>query len=160
MKTTTTRCAAVVALSLTFGACVDKQTGGAVTGAGISAATGHRKAPVLPSSSRRGGVLGALVGSEIGRSMDLEDHTVLTGALEHSPNQQRTQWTNPDRGTAYSVTPLRSFTQAGGARCREFTLLGNVGKGQEELFGTACRQADGSWRVVNTQPAGVAGGGF
>ncbi len=160
MKTRTSGCAAVVALCLTCGACVNKQTGGAVAGAGIGAATGHAISKGSTAGTVIGGLLGALVGSEIGRSMDVQDQMVLSRALEHSPSQQRTQWINPDSGNAYSVTPVRSFTQAGGAPCRDFTMLGNVGMGQEELFGTACRQADGSWRVVNTQPAGVAGGGF
>jgi hypothetical protein len=31
--------------------------------------------------------------------------------------------------------------------CREYTVEGQVGGKRETLVGTACRQADGSWRV-------------
>jgi len=36
------------------------------------------------------------------------------------------------------------------APCREFQVRANVGGRDEEVYGTACREADGSWRVIDT----------
>jgi surface antigen len=36
-----------------------------------------------------------------------------------------------------------------GALCREYQSTVVVGGKQEQAYGTACRQADGSWKVVN-----------
>jgi len=32
--------------------------------------------------------------------------------------------------------------------CREFRMKAEVGRGWEEVYGTACRQSDGSWRMM------------
>ena len=36
---------------------------------------------------------------------------------------------------------------AGGAPCREFSVTTTIGGQPERTLGTACQQADGSWRV-------------
>lgn len=47
-----------------------------------------------------------------------------------------------------SVIPLREGTDASGYTCREFQQVVTIGGEQETAFGTACLEADGSWRIV------------
>jgi surface antigen len=44
--------------------------------------------------------------------------------------------------------PTRSF-DTGGSPCRDYTIDAVVGGKKDKVFGTACRQADGSWQVRN-----------
>lgn len=45
-----------------------------------------------------------------------------------------------------SYTNKPAFTNAAGQPCREYQTSGTGGRA---IYGTACRQADGQWRVVN-----------
>lgn len=47
-----------------------------------------------------------------------------------------------------SVTTLREGTDASGYNCREFQQTVTIGGQQETAFGTACLQADDTWRIV------------
>jgi surface antigen len=144
---------------LTIGGCATKQQSGAVIGAGAGALAGSAIARGHASGAIVGGMLGALLGSEVGRQMDAADQAQLTRVLEAAPTHQPTAWVNPDSGNSYRVTPVRTYTQASsGAPCREFRMFGDVGAREQEIYGTACRQPDGSWRIVQTQPVeGIAG---
>jgi hypothetical protein len=46
---------------------------------------------------------------------------------------------------AISYTKKPAFTNAGGQTCREYTTT----DGTHDVFGTACKQPDGQWRVTN-----------
>lgn len=57
--------------------------------------------------------------------------------------------------TAYAPPPGLSavptsppYIGPSGTYCREFETFGMVGGRRERLYGTACQQPDGSWRVV------------
>jgi hypothetical protein len=52
----------------------------------------------------------------------------------------------PSAAAAITYTNKPAFTNAAGQPCREYTT--NAGSGQP-VYGTACRMADGQWRVVN-----------
>ena len=53
----------------------------------------------------------------------------------------------PNTGYEYTVTPTRTFEESGGP-CREFRVNAAVGvRTDQEVYGTACLQADGSWLV-------------
>lgn len=126
-----------------------QQQSGAVLGAGAGALVGTAISHGRPVGAIVGGVLGALLGSEMGRRMDQVDEMRLSRTLESTPTYQPTNWVNPDTGGAYTVIPTRTYTREAGVPCREFRMLANVGSGQQEVYGTACRQADGSWRIVD-----------
>lgn len=49
-----------------------------------------------------------------------------------------------------SVTSVREGTSTSGRYCREFQQEVTIGGNTESAYGTACRQADGSWEVVST----------
>jgi surface antigen len=50
------------------------------------------------------------------------------------------------------MTPVETFAGEQGQPCREFTMRGFVDGESEEVFGTACRQPDGTWRIVESAP--------
>jgi surface antigen len=47
-----------------------------------------------------------------------------------------------------SVTPIQEGTSSAGRYCREFQHEVNIGGKTEVLYGTACRNDDGSWEIV------------
>lgn len=96
-----------------------------------------------------GAVLGGLVGGEIGASMAPADHLCVAKALEFVGDRQDIAWRNPDNGAAYTVTPVRSERRAGGRYCREYQTTATIGGAVQRLYGTACRQPDGSWQLVD-----------
>lgn len=149
---------AISAAALSLGACADsgtKQTGGAILG-GIGGAVagsqfGGGKGKVAAVAA--GTLLGALIGSEVGKSLDRADKAALANTtqttLENQPSGATSTWSNPDSGNHGSVTPTRTYQTNSGQYCREYQQTIVVGGRSEQAFGTACRQPDGSWKVVN-----------
>ncbi len=95
-----------------------------------------------------GTLLGASVGGSVGRSMDETDRLKVAHSLESVRTGVSSHWRNPDTGNEYAVTPTRTY-ESRGEPCREYTVDGKVGGKKEKIYGTACRQADGSWRAVS-----------
>jgi surface antigen len=96
-----------------------------------------------------GTLLGFLVGNNIGRSTDEADQTCLTQSLEHAEDGQEIVWNNPDNGARYQVTPTNTMQVAENRYCREYTSTATIGGKTETVYGNACRQPDGSWRLVS-----------
>lgn len=154
--------ALVVAIAMAFAlaACEgnqagQKQTMGAVLGGIFGGLLGSK---VGGGSGRLaatagGAILGVLLGSEIGKSLDRADRAYAaqtTGqALEGNKVGQTSTWTNPDSGHSGTVTPTRTFQESSGEYCREYQQQITVGGKTETAYGTACRQPDGSWKIVN-----------
>ena len=95
-----------------------------------------------------GAAFGALLGTSLGRSMDNNDFYQVNRALETSPTGSAIVWQNPNTGGAYRVTPTRTYQVAQNTYCREFVTWGMIGGYEEKMYGTACRQPDGSWATV------------
>lgn len=95
-----------------------------------------------------GAIAGSMIGRHIGETMDDADRSKTANALTYNTSGQSSTWVNPDNGYSYAVTPTRTYeTEAG--PCREFTMDATVGtKDQQEVYGTACLQSDGSWKLV------------
>jgi surface antigen len=93
-----------------------------------------------------GTILGALVGGNIGRSMDRIDQNCVGQVLERAPTGQPVVWNNPDQGGRYQVTATRTFEASGGQYCREYQTKIIIDGREQNGFGTACRQPDGSWK--------------
>ncbi len=72
-------------------------------------------------------------------------------ALENNPTEQVSDWVNPDTGRSGGVVPTRTYQSPQGQPCREFITTIIIGGRQEQGYGTACRQPDGSWQVVSPQ---------
>lgn len=135
---------------LTFTACATKQETGAViggaTGAAIGSTIGDGRGQFLAGAI--GLLIGAIVGEEIGRSIDLADERQAQEALEKNKTGESTNWMNPDTGSEVSIVPTRTYQSKAGEYCREYTTDVIVGGKKEEAYGTACRQPDGSWKIV------------
>lgn len=68
-------------------------------------------------------------------------------ALERNQIGQTTRWDDPD-GTRHSVTPTKTYYQDE-VPCREFRQTVEIDGQIEILEGRACRQGDGSWKLVS-----------
>lgn len=95
-----------------------------------------------------GAVVGTAVGGSIGRSMDDTDRLKVAHSLETVRTGVSTSWRNPDTGYYYEVVPTRTYEDAG-SPCREYQMKATIGGREQDVYGTACRQADGSWRMEN-----------
>ncbi|MBM3503917.1 MAG: hypothetical protein FJX65_08580 [Alphaproteobacteria bacterium] len=109
--------------------------------------------PEPMSAMAKPSVLAGLLRSDIGKQLSPADQTALTRAtqttLETVPIGTQSTWRNNDSGSAGSVTPTRTYQKPNGQYCREFTQRVEVrGRGQE-ANGTACRENDGSWVLVD-----------
>jgi surface antigen len=93
-----------------------------------------------------GTLAGAAIGGSVGRSMDDVDRLKTSQTLETVRTGVSSSWRNPDTGNQYAVTPTRTYELASGP-CREYVINANVGGKAEQVYGTACRQADGSWKT-------------
>lgn len=148
---------AMVALLLT--GCVrddgelDKQTLGGLTGAVGGAVVGSNvgKGKGNIAAIAVGTLLGAAIGSDIGRSLDRADRDYYARtsqrALENNKVGATSSWRNPDSGASGTFTPVKTY-EKDGSYCREFTQTIKVGDKVEKGYGTACRQPNGDWKIV------------
>jgi surface antigen len=126
--------APVVIAALAVSACTpgrEKEEIGTVVGAGTGVAIGSMigKGGGNIAAMVIGGLLGGYIGNTIGKQLDDRDRML--------------------HGT---VTATRDGTdQATGAYCREYQQTVVVGGQTQQAYGTACRQPDGSWKVVSQQ---------
>ncbi len=114
---------------------------GGVLGSQIGGGRGQTAAIIV------GTIAGAMIGRHVGESMDDTDRMQAAMVLNDARTGDGTTWINPDNGNRYTVTPTRTYEQSDGP-CREFRLDARVGdQTNQEVYGTACLQADGSWLV-------------
>jgi surface antigen len=130
-----------------------KENVGTLAGAGAGAWAGSNigkgKGQIVGIAA--GTLLGGYLGKSIGASLDKADmqqyHQTSQRALETQPVGQTATWTNPDSGNSGTITPTRTFVQ-NNQNCREYQQTISVGGKTERAFGTACRQPDGSWKII------------
>ncbi|MCP4188204.1 MAG: hypothetical protein GY763_11445 [Gammaproteobacteria bacterium] len=139
----------ITIVSLTFGCTTTHEQSGALTGALVGAAVGSTVGSGRGNALAiwLGAVVGASIGTTIGKYMDEQDRLRTSNILETKRTHSSTTWINPDTQHKYTVTPTRTYHRAAGP-CREFTLDAKIGGKTEEIYGVACRQADGSWKVT------------
>lgn len=128
--------------------CADqsKETTGAIVGGAAGAVVGSQigEGAGATIATIVGAIAGGALGSKIGRQMDEDDRQKTAQALE----QNRTlQWTNPDTGGQYLVSPTETF-ESNGNVCRQYTLDSRMDGEIRQAEGVACRQPDGTWKVV------------
>ena len=135
-----------------------KQTGGAILGGIAGGLLGSRvgKGRGRQVATIAGAVLGSLVGSSIGRQLDERDRLLMGRRTQTTLARGKTnvagKWVNPDTGNRGTITPKRTYQVRRGATtsyCREFQQTITVGGKTERAYGRACRQPDGSWKIVN-----------
>lgn len=96
--------------------------------------------------------VGAMVGNNIGAQLDERDlllaNQTFQSSLEHNKNATGQQWKNPDNGHSGTVIPVKTYQTDSGQYCREFQQTITVGNKTQDGWGTACRQPDGSWKII------------
>jgi len=115
---------------------------GGVLGSQVGRGGGRTAATMI------GTVVGASIGGAVGKSMDDTDRTKTAQTLETVRTGVPTQRRNPDSGNQYTVVPTKTYDAATGP-CREYTIDAVIGGKIEKAHGTACHQADDSWRMVS-----------
>jgi surface antigen len=137
-------------VSAGFGQC-NRDVIGAVVGAVAGGAVGQ----TIGSGSGRvvatvtGVLLGGLLGGMIGESLDEADRACFGETLESAPDRSTVAWANPNAGTTFEVTPQATWQTASGQYCREYRTTASIGGESQSTWGTACRQPDGSWRLMD-----------
>ena len=112
---------------------------GGVLGAQIGDGSGRTVAIIA------GTIAGSMIGRHIGQTMDDTDRMITAQALHDG---QARSWRNSATGNRYAVTPTDT-RYYGDQTCREFRLNATVGNTpDEEVYGTACLQPDGSWQLM------------
>ena len=156
MKTRTIG-AVVLGASLLIAGCSTvptKQEQGAAAGAVIGGVLGSA---LGDGHSDKGwaialGILfGAVIGDQIGAQLDERDRLLAAQNLQYSLESTKdgavTTWQNPYSGNGGAATPTTTGVKSDGTPCREFTTEIQVGGETQQGYGTACRQADGSWKI-------------
>jgi len=143
----------ILALIFSLASCTKEESGtllGAVGGALLgSAITGDSAVGVAV-----GTLAGAYIGRDIGKKLEEADqqkmYQTTQGALETGVSGTTSQWYNPDSGNGGSITPQPSYENTDGQYCREYQQTVTIGGEPETAYGTACRQPDGSWKIINS----------
>jgi surface antigen len=132
----------------------NKTTGGTLLGAAAGGLLGSQfgggSGKLIATGA--GVLLGGLIGNQVGASLDRADVNYAHQAQQKAysaPIGQQITWNNPESGHGGTITPTRDGTSADGKQCREYQTTVTVGGKTEQAYGTACRQADGSWKVAN-----------
>lgn len=124
---------------------------GGVGGAVIGSTVGGGRGRLVATGA--GAILGGLAGNAIGKSLDAADaayaNQTTQRALETAPAGQALPWSNPQSGNSGTVIPQAPYQTADGGYCREFQQHIIVGGQRQDGYGRACRQPDGSWKIVN-----------
>lgn len=142
----------VIASILMLGGCAsitNEQVGsvaGGVAGGLLGSTIGGGSGKVVAAAG--GAFLGTVLGAQIGKYMDKVDRMQMQTALENTPTGESKVWRNPDNGNQYRISPTRTYYQ-GEQPCREYVTNAIIGGKQQKLVGQACRQADGSWRIIS-----------
>ena len=149
----------VVSIGLAVSACQDQGTGtkqgvGSLLGAVVGGVLGSKvgKGTGKKVAIGAGAIAGALLGGEIGKSLDRADRlamgkttqaTLETGKIGHT-----VVWRNPDSGNSGTITPRKTYQTQSGQYCREYQQTVSIAGETQQAYGTACRQPDGTWKIV------------
>jgi surface antigen len=145
-----------------YDSCRDDAAAGTVVGGVAGGVIGNQfgRGSGNAAATVGGVILGAIVGNAIARDACRNEradayyynHTYYD-AFDQPTYGRRYEWRNPNNGHYGYVTPRRAYSD--GSRygyhgeCREFTQVIYVDDYHtEEAVGVACRQDDGTWRIV------------
>lgn len=137
----------------------ENETAGTILGGVAGAVVGNQfgDGDGKTAATALGAIIGATVGREIGHSLDQTSRrradAATRRALDTASVGQGIAWENPAntggpaRGSAMIT---RQGADRQGRTCREFQQTITVGGKEVQSYGTACRDANGDWRIVST----------
>ena len=114
--------------------------------AGVAVSPGSNRITAAAS----GPVISALVGPDIGQSLNDQDRqNAFVAAQDSFASGRTTRWSNTNTGRYDTVDPTPTYTGPTGQTCRNFshTMWADGRNGTVE--GKACRQTDGSWQITS-----------
>lgn len=98
-----------------------------------------------------GVLIGGFAGNRIAGNMDCQDQwyaqDTYYDAYEYGRPGQRYDWRNPNSGNYGYIEPS-GWYQDRGQDCREYTQTIYIDGRRQTATGIACRNHDGSWRIV------------
>lgn len=139
---------------LLLGGCANSNWNRADTGTVVGGVAGGALGSQIGSGGGKtiatvvGTLAGAALGHQIGQRMDQRDRQHFGTALERDRTGHTSHWTNPDTHKRYSVTPTRTYRR-NNRPCRKFTMDTRINGRPRKVHGTACRQPNGTWKIVN-----------
>ena len=141
----------VVTSLLTGCANMNRSQQGALLGTLGGAAVGSQLGPDddRHSNALIGAGLGALTGYIVGNEMDKHDQAKVGRTLENSKSGQTTEWTNPDTGKHFEVTPRQPYqTNENETVYRDVIIETTVNGEKKRVKAKAKRNPDGTWTVI------------
>jgi surface antigen len=123
---------------------------GGVAGGFLGSQFGEGSGKVVASVA--GAMLGAWAGNQIVNGLNSQDRARYDTASRQAstaPVGQQITWYNPETGNKGTITPTREGRTSDGAACREYQQTVTIGGKTEKAYGTACKQPDGSWKIMN-----------
>jgi surface antigen len=139
-------------LTLSLAAC-DEQQIGTIAGAAAGAAGGK----AIAGDGTKGyiglilgAVVGGYLGGELGKRLSNRDKEQQAAATNRVLDTgQTTSWANAETGAKGTVSAQPTFKNSANEVCRDFSSSATVSDGTSGTGqGTACKQADGTWRIV------------
>lgn len=149
---------------------------GAIAGglAGTQVGSGRGRTAAIIAGTILGGALGAGIGNRLTAEDNLFAQQTTQQALASAPPNQPVRWQNPNTGVYGEVIPTSpvyqqplpasyqqqqvygqptygtSYSQPQSVDCRDYKQTIFVDNQRyETATGTACRQADGTWKIVS-----------
>ena len=125
--------------------------GGAAAGGLIGNMVAGHSAAGKAAGTLTGVLVGGFLGNRMGAYVDESDRAAASRAEQRAytaPIGQQITWNNPDNGNSGTIVPVRDGYSNTGAYCREFQQTIIVNGQQQQGFGRACQQPDGSWKIV------------
>lgn len=120
---------------------------GGVAGGLLGSTVGKGSGQILAIAA--GTIAGAIIGGAIGKNMDDTDKLKMNRALDSNPVGKPAYWTNANSGAQYEVVPVKNVNVNGNEYCREYRTVANIAGKKQQMYGTACRQPDGTWQAVS-----------
>lgn len=139
-------------ISVGLEGCAPGQNEGGATIAGI-AAGGLAGGLIFGGDSTPAGIiggalLGGLIGNMIGKRMDEQDRINMRQAIINTKIGNEARWTNRKTDVTYEVRPTKQYHRQG-RYCREYQTRVKIGGKWKQAYGKACRQPDGSWKMIS-----------
>lgn len=131
---------------------ITKEQGGTALGALGGAAIGAAASDGNWWAIGAGALVGGLVGNRVGNYLDERDqqqaYSTANYALNNNADGQMASWSNPQNNTSGYTTPTKTVETASGT-CRSYQTGVSANGQTQSGTGTACRQADGTWKLMN-----------
>lgn len=118
---------------------------GAATGA--EADTGGGDARTMLAGTLAGGYFGDRIGNRFHENARVEAARAERQALVSNASAS---WNDPQSDASGRVRPIRTFMDAAGRQCREYSHAITIQGRARMDTGIACRQSDGNWSLVGS----------